>query len=352
MSNDTQPQQQVVLKPEDLPALNIAGKAKAAILLVFLGPDTSRTILQSLSDQEIETLTIEIAKQRKISTEEKLSVLFEFEQMMMARKFYAEGGLEYAKLLLEKTVGPGRALEILARMGTSLQLQPFEAARTADPSQLATLIQNEHPQLVAMIMAYLQPEKAAVVLQSMDHDSQIEIAKRLALMDRTSPEITREVENYLEEKLSSIIGQDLTTVGGIDTIISVLNSVDRATEKTIIETMEVQEPILADEIKKKMFVFEDVVLIDDRGLQRLFKEIDQKDLSLALKGVTDEVKEKFYKNMSKRAAEMLKEDMAYMGPVRMRDVDQAQQRIVKLVKKLESKGEIIVSRPGEEEMIG
>ncbi len=352
MSNDTQPQQQVVLKPEDLPALNIAGKAKAAILLVFLGPDTSRTILQSLSDQEIETLTIEIAKQRKISTEEKLSVLFEFEQMMMARKFYAEGGLEYAKLLLEKTVGPGKALEILARMGTSLQLQPFEAARTADPSQLATLIQNEHPQLVAMIMAYLQPEKAAVVLQSMDHDSQIEIAKRLALMDRTSPEITREVENYLEEKLSSIIGQDLTTVGGIDTIISVLNSVDRATEKTIIETMEVQEPILADEIKKKMFVFEDVVLIDDRGLQRLFKEIDQKDLSLALKGVTDEVKEKFYKNMSKRAAEMLKEDMAYMGPVRMRDVDQAQQRIVKLVKKLESKGEIIVSRPGEEEMIG
>ena len=351
MSNDTQPQQ-VVLKPEDLPALNIPGKAKAAILLVFLGPETSRVILQSLSDQEIETLTIEIAKQRKISTEEKLSVLFEFEQMMMARKFYAEGGLEYAKLLLEKTVGPGKALEILARMGTSLQLQPFEAARTADPSQLATLIQNEHPQLVAMIMAYLQPEKAAVVLQSMDHDSQIEIAKRLALMDRTSPEITREVENYLEEKLSSIIGQDLTTVGGIDTIISVLNSVDRATEKTIIETMEVQEPILADEIKKKMFVFEDVVLIDDRGLQRLFKEIDQKDLSLALKGVTDEVKEKFYKNMSKRAAEMLKEDMAYMGPVRMRDVDQAQQRIVKLVKKLESKGEILVSRPGEEEMIG
>ena len=351
MSTDAQPQQ-VILKPEDLPALNIPGKAKAAILLVFLGPETSRVILQSLSDQEIETLTIEIAKQRKISTEEKLSVLFEFEQMMMARKFYAEGGLEYAKLLLEKTIGPGKALEILARMGTSLQLQPFEAARTADPSQLATLIQNEHPQLVAMIMAYLQPEKAAVVLQSMDHDSQIEIAKRLALMDRTSPEITREVENYLEEKLSSIIGQDLNNVGGIDTIISVLNSVDRATEKTIIETMEVQEPILADEIKKKMFVFEDVVLIDDRGLQRLFKEIDQKDLSLALKGVTDEVKEKFYKNMSKRAAEMLKEDMAYMGPVRMRDVDQAQQRIVKLVKKLENKGEIIVSRPGEEEMIG
>lgn len=341
-----------IIKPEDYPPLNIPGKAKAAILLVFLGPETSGPIMQALTDQEIETLTIEIAKQRKVSTEEKLSVLLEFESLFMARKFYAEGGLETAKRLLEKTVGPGKALEILAKMGTSLQLQPFEAARTADPSQLATLIQNEQPQLIAMIMAYLQPEKAAVVLQSMDHDTQLEIAKRLALMDKTSPEITREVENFLEEKLSSIVGQDLTSVGGIDTVIRVLNAVDRSTEKNIIETMEVQEPVLAEEIKKKMFVFEDVVLIDDRGLQRLFKEIDQKDLSIALKGVTDEVKEKFYKNMSKRAAEMLKEDMAYMGAVRMRDVDQAQQRIVQLVKKLEAKGEIIVSRPGEEEMIG
>ena len=337
---------------EDFHTLNIPGKAKAAILLVFLGPETSRAILQALTDQEIETLTIEIAKQRKISAEQKLSVLFEFEHMMLAKKFYSEGGLEYAKVLLEKTIGPGKALEILSRMGTSLQLQPFEAARTADPSQLATLIQNEHPQLVAMIMAYLQPKKAAIVLQSLDYDSQIEIAKRLALMDRTSPEIIREVESYLEEKLSSIIGQDLTKVGGIDTIIGILNSVDRATEKSIVETMEVQEPILAEEIKKKMFVFEDIVLVDDRGLQRLFKEIDQKDLALALKGVTDEVKEKFFKNMSKRAAEMIKTDIQYMGPVRMRDVDLAQQRIVKLVKDLEAKGEIVITRPGEEEMIG
>ncbi|HQB82912.1 MAG TPA: flagellar motor switch protein FliG, partial [Candidatus Rifleibacterium sp.] len=296
--------------------------------------------------------TIEIAKARKITTEEKLSVLFEFEQLMMARKFYSEGGLEYAKHLLEKTIGPGKALEILAKMGTSLQVQPFEAARTADPTQLATLIQNEHPQTVALILAYLQPEKSAVILQSMTPDTQVEIAKRLALMDRTSPEITREVENYLEERLSSIIGQDFTSVGGIDSLIGVLNAVERATEKNIIETMEVQEPSLAEEVKKRLFVFEDVVLIDDRSLQRLFKEIDMKDLSVALKGVTDEVKEKFYKNMSKRAAEMLKEEMAYMGPVRMRDVDQAQQRIVAVVKKLEARGEIVISRPGEEELIG
>ncbi len=344
--------QQMVTKLEDLAPLDIPSKAKAAILLVFLGPETSGLMLQSLTDAEIETVTIEIAKQRKISTEEKLSVLLEFEQMMMARKFYAEGGLEYAKRLLEKTIGPGKALEILARMGTSLQLQPFEAARTADPSQLATLIQNESPQLVAMIMAYLQPEKAAIVLQSMEQGRQLDIAKRLALMDKTSPEITRQVETFLEEKLSSIIGQDLTTVGGIHTLVDVLNASDRGTVKNIIETMEVQEPDLAEVVKKNMFVFDDVVLIDDRSLQRLFKEIDLKDLSKALKGSTDEVKEKFYKNMSKRAADMLKEDMAYMGPVRMRDVDQAQQRIVQVVKELEAKGEIVVSRPGEEEMIG
>ncbi len=340
------------LKPEDIPILNIPGKAKAAILLIFLGPETSGHILQSLTDAEIELLTIEIAKARKISTDEKLSVLFEFEQMMMARKFVSEGGLEYAKTLLEKTIGPGKALEVLAKMGTSLQVQPFEAARTADPTQLATLIQNEHPQTVALILAYLQPEKSAVILQSMTADTQVEIAKRLALMDRTSPEITREVENYLEERLSSIIGQDFTSVGGIGSLIGVLNAVERATEKNIIETMEVQEPSLAEEVKKRLFVFEDVVLIDDKSLQHLFKEIDMKDLSVALKGVTDEVKEKFYKNMSKRAAEMLKEEMAYMGPVRMRDVDQAQQRIVAVVKKLEGRGEIVISRPGEEELIG
>ncbi|MBI3038471.1 flagellar motor switch protein FliG [bacterium] len=333
-------------------AKDLSGRAKAAILLIFLGPETSGNIFQSLKDEEIEALTIEIAKWRKISPEDKQLVLFEFEQLMMAREFYAQGGLDYAKELLEKSVGPIKALEILSRMGTSLQVRPFESARAADPTQLATLIQSEHPQTIALILSYLQPEKASIVLQSMTAEAQTEIAKRLALMDRTSPEVTREVESYLDRKLSAIMSQDFTTVGGIETLVSILNSVDRATEKTIIETMEVQEPNLAEEVKKRLFVFEDVVLIDDRGIQRMLKEIDPKDLSISLKGSTDEVKEKFFKNMSKRAAEMLKEEMAYMGPVRLRDVDQAQQRIVHIVKNLESKGEIVIARPGEEEMIG
>lgn len=336
----------------EFPKVELPGKTKAAILLIFLGPELSGLIFQSLNDSEIEALTIEIAKQRKIPTEAKEAVLYEFEQLMMAREFYEQGGLDYAKQLLEKTVGPARALEILSRMGTSLQVRPFEVARTADPSQLATLIQNEHPQTIALIMAYLQPEKAAIILQSLHPDVQTEIAKRLALMDRTSPEVIREVENYLERKLASMLGQDLAVAGGIDSLVNILNQVDRATEKTIIETMEVQEPALAEEVKKRLFVFEDVVLIDDRGIQKILKEIDTKDLAIALKGVTDEVKEKFFKNMSKRAAEMLKEEMTYMGPVRLRDVDQAQQKIVAIVKNLESKGEIIISRPGEEELIG
>lgn len=331
--------------------LSIPGRAKAAILLIFLGPKTSNSILQSLTDNEIETVTVEVAKQRRVSAEDKLSVLYEFEQLMMARQFYSQGGLEYAKSLLEETIGPGKALEIIAKMGTSLQVHPFEAARTADPTQLATLIHNEHPQMIALVLAYLQSDKAAIILQSMTPDVQVEIAKRLALMDRTSPDIAREVEMYLEEKLSGIMGQDFTSVGGLDSLISVLNSVERATEKNIIDTMEIQEPTLAEEVKKRLFVFEDVVLIDDKGLQAVLKEVDQKDLPIALKGVSDEVKEKFYKNMSKRASEMLKDEMSYMGPVRVKDVDQAQQKIVAIIKNLEAKGELVVSRPGEEGLV-
>ncbi|MBF0545823.1 MAG: flagellar motor switch protein FliG [Candidatus Riflebacteria bacterium] len=330
----------------------LSGATKAAILMIFLGPEQSSNLFAGLNDQEIEAISLQIAKQRKISAEDKESVLAEFCQLMMARQFYSEGGMDYAKILLEKAVGPVKSQEIISKMGTSLTIRPFEAARNADPTQLATLIQAEHPQTIALVISYLPADKASTILESMPTEIQTEIAKRLALMDRTSPDVTKELEVYLERKLSSIIGQDLTSVGGIDTLVNILNAVGRATEKTIIETMEVQDPGLAEEIKKRLFVFEDVVLIDDRGIQRLMKEIDPKDLSLSLKGSNDEVKEKFFKNMSKRASEMLKEEMSYMGPVRMRDVELAQQRIVLLVKNLERTEEIIISRPGEEELVG
>ncbi|NLM17356.1 MAG: flagellar motor switch protein FliG [Candidatus Riflebacteria bacterium] len=332
-------------------ASELSGRAKAAILTIILDPAASGLLMQGLTEEELEILTAEMRNHKKVSTEQKIDVFLEFEQLMMGREFYAEGGLEYAKKLLEKTLGPKKAAEIINKIQTPKKIQPFEAARQADPLVVASLIQNEHPQTIALILAYLQPANAALILQSMPQETQVRIAKRLALMERTSPEIISEVERYLKDRLTASAQEHTDSPGGIDSLINILNAVERPTEKNIIETMEVQEPGLAEEIKKRIFVFEDVILIDDRGIQNIFKHIDLKDLALALKGVNDDVQDKFFRNMSERAREMLKEDMTYMGPVRIADVDKAQQRIVGVIKNLDSKGEIIISRPGEEDFV-
>jgi len=213
------------------------------------------------------------------------------------------------------------------------------------------VIQGEHPQTIALILAYLSPEQAASVLSGLPPELQVDVARRLATMDRTSPDVIREVERVLERKLSTFVSQDFTMVGGIDALVEILNRSDRGTEKNILEALEEQDPELAEEVKRKLFVFEDVVLLDDRALQRVLREVDMKDLALALKGASEEVREKFFKNMSKRAAQMLKEDMEYMGPVRVRDVEDAQQRIVNIIRQLEEAGEIVIARGGEEELI-
>ena len=212
-------------------------------------------------------------------------------------------------------------------------------------------IQNEHPQTVALIMAYLEPDQAATVLSSLPPDQQAEVAKRVAEMDRTSPDVIREVERVLERKLSSLVTQDFTAAGGVKAIVEVLNRVDRATEKSITETLEVDNPELAEEIKKLMFVFEDIVLLDDRSLQMVLRQVDTKDLSLALKATPKQVSDKVYKNMSKRAGDMLREEIEFMGPVKIRDVEEAQQKIVNVIRSLEDKGEIVVSRGKGDEMI-
>ena len=234
---------------------------------------------------------------------------------------------------------------------TSLQVRPFDFLRKTDPSQLLNFIQNEHPQTIALIMAYLAPEQAATVLSSLPPDAQADVAKRIATMDRTSPDVIREVERVLERKLSSFVTQDFTTAGGTKAIVNILNVVDRSTEKSIIEQLEVDNPELAEDIKKLMFVFEDIVQLDDRSLQMVLREVDQKDLSLALKATNDEVKNKIYKNMSKRAGDMLKEELEFMGPVKIRDVEDAQQKIVGVIRNLEDKGDIVVSRGKGDEMI-
>ncbi|MDU2066195.1 MAG: flagellar motor switch protein FliG [Sporomusaceae bacterium] len=329
----------------------LSGKQKAAILLISLGPDISAQIFKHFREEEIEKLTLEIANQRKIPQEVKDRVLEEFHQMCLAKEYLSAGGLDYAREILEKALGSEKAVSIISRLTASLQIRPFDFARKTDPSQLLNFIQNEHPQTIALIMAYLQPEQSAAIISALPADRQVDVAKRIATMDRTSPDVIKDVERILERKLSSLVTQDFTAAGGVDSIVEVLNRVDRTTERTIIENLEIQNPELAEEIKKRMFVFEDIVLLDDRSLQLVLREIESKDLGLALKASSSEVAEKIYKNMSKRASEMLREEIEYMGPVRIRDVEESQQKIVNVIRRLEESGEIIVSRGKGDEII-
>ena len=329
----------------------MSNQQKAAILFITLGPEYSAKVFQHMADDEIEKITLEIASQKQVTPEQKAQVISEFYQMAMAKNYISTGGLEYAQSVLEKALGSEKAASIINRLTTSLQVRPFDFLKKTDPSQLLNFIQNEHPQTIALIMAYLDPDQAATILASLSQERQAEVARRIAMMDRTSPEILREVERVLERKLSSLVTQDFTTAGGVKAIVEVLNRVDRTTEKTIIETLEVDNPELTEEIKRLMFVFEDIVMLDDRSLQMVLREVDTKDLSLALKATPKEVAAKVFKNMSSRAADMLREEIEFMGPVKIRDVEEAQQKIVNVIRNLEDKGEIVVSRGKGDEMI-
>ena len=294
----------------------LTGVQKAAVLLIALGPEKSAEIFKHLKEDEIEELTLEIANTRSISPQVKESVLNEFYQVCLAQQYIAEGGIGYAKELLDKALGGERAQEVISKLTASLQVRPFEFVRKTDPSQVLNFIQDEHPQTIAMILAYLTPAQAAMIMSSLTSEVQADVAKRIATMDRTSPDVVKEVEHVLERKLSSLINQDYTIVGGVDAIVNILNTVDRSTEKHIMETLEIEEPELADEIRKKMFVFEDIMLLDDRAIQRVLRDVDNNDLAVALKGANEDVQNTIFKNLSKRLAAMIKEDMEFMGPVR------------------------------------
>ena len=316
------------------------GLQKAAILLITLGPERSADIFKHLKEDEIEELTLEIANTRSISPQVKEDVLNEFYQICLAQQYIAEGGIGYAKELLDKALGADKAQEVISKLTASLQVRPFEFVRKTDPSQLLNFIQDEHPQTIAMILSYLTAPQASMVLGALPPEKQADVAKRIAMMDRTSPDVIKEVERVLERKLSSLVNQDYTIVGGVDAIVSILNAVDRSTEKHIMESLEIEEPELADEIRKKMFVFEDILLLDDRAIQRVLRDVDNADLGVALKAANEEVQNVIFKNLSKRLAAMIKEDMEFMGPVRMKDVEEAQQKIVSVIRKLEDAGEI------------
>ena len=329
----------------------LSGLQKSAILLITLGPEKSANIFRHLKEEEIEELTLEIANTRSITTQMKESVIEEFYQVCLAQQYIAEGGIGYAKELLEKALGTEKAMSVIGKLTASLQVKPFEFVRKTDASQLLNFIQDEHPQTIALILSYLSPIQSSMIISALAPERQADVAKRIAMMDRTSPDIIKEVEKILESKLASLVNQDYTIIGGVDAVVDILNSVDRGTEKHIMETLEIEEPELADEIRKKMFVFEDILLLDDRSIQRVLRDVDNNDLAIALKSANEQVQTAIFNNLSKRLAAMIREDMEFMGPVRMKDVEEAQQKIVNIIRKLEDAGEVVISRGGGDEIV-
>jgi len=329
----------------------LTGKRKAAIFLVTLGSEVASQIFKYLKEDEVEQLTFEIARIDKVDPDERDKVLMEFQELMMAHDFITTGGVEYAKELLEKALGSQKVIDIITRLTTTIQVRPFDFIKRTDPTHLINFIQNEHPQTIALILSCLDPKKAANIISALNPDIQAEVSKRIATMDRTSPEIVREVERILERQISSIATEEFASVGGIPTVVEILNSADSTTSKNILEKLEEDDPDLAEEIKKNMFVFEEIVQLDDRSIQRVLREIDMTDLAKALKNVDAEVQDKIFRNMSKRGATLLKEDMEFMGPIRLKDVEEAQSKIVAVIRRLEEQGEIQIARGGEDEII-
>lgn len=329
----------------------LTGRQKAAILLISLGPDVSAQIYKHLTEEEIEKLTLEISSVKKVETDQKEVVMEQFHQIALAQDYISQGGIGYAKTVLEKAVGGDEAEKIISRLTSSLQVKPFDFARKTDPAQILNFIQSEHPQTIALVLSYLDNEQAGQILSELPQDMQADVAKRIAIMDSTSPEIIYEVEQILEQKLSATATQDYTQTGGIQAVVEVLNGVDRSTERTILDALEVQDPELAEEIKKRMFVFEDIVTLDNRAIQRVIREVENDDLRLSLKVASEEVQEIVFNNMSTRMAETFREEMEFMGPVRLRDVEEAQQRIVSAIRRLEEIGEIVIARGGGDDII-
>ncbi|AOT01080.1 MULTISPECIES: flagellar motor switch protein FliG [Exiguobacterium] len=331
--------------------LEMNSREKAAILMISLGPEVAASVYKHLSEEEMEWLTLQISSMKRVDPEDKLVVLEEFHELAMAQNYITQGGIGFAKSVLEKALGEEKAMELIYRLTSTLQVRPFEFARKADPKQLLNFIQNEHPQTIALVLAHLDPAKSGQILSELPAEAQSDVARRIATMDRMNPEIISEVEQILERNLSQAGMQDFAQSGGIEAVVQVLNGVDRTTERTILDTLEIQDPELAEEIKKRMFVFEDIVTLDARAIQRIIREVSNEDLLLALKVSSDDVKDMVYRNMSQRMVESFKEDMEFMGPVRLRDVEEAQSRIVGIIRRLEDMGEIVVARGGGDDIV-
>lgn len=329
----------------------LSSKEKAAILMITLGKEFAAKLYPYLSEEEVEQLTLSITSIRRIDPEIKDAVVNEFFEICMAQKFISEGGVDYAKEVLDQAFGPERANELITRLSSALRVRPFDFIRRADSTQIYNFLQSEHPQTIALILSYLDPKQAAPVLASLPFEKQANVITRIANMGASSHEYVKDTERVLEHKLSSMIFGNQTLAGGIDSLVQILNSVDRGTEKRLLTTLEQTDPELAEEIKNRMFVFEDITKLSNQAIQRVLREIDNRDLAVALKTAGKEVAKAIFDNISKRLQDMIREDIEYMGPVRVRDVEEAQQKIVNVIRKLDDAGEIIISRNKEDEMI-
>jgi flagellar motor switch protein FliG len=331
---------------------DIPGPKKAAIALIAMGMEASAEVLKNMTEPEVEQITAQIARLEGVTPEIRESVLEEFHQLIMARQFIAQGGLAYAEEVLEAALGPRKAREILEKVQGSIRTTGFNMLDSVDPNQLINFIQKEHPQTVAVLLGHMNPDRAAAILSELEPGLQVDVTMRIATMDSISPDILHQVEQVLAQQMKTMFSGDSTKIGGPDAVAEILNRVDRGAERNIISNMERDNPALADEIKKRMFVFEDIILIDDRSMQKVLKVVEQKDLPMALKGATEQVQGKFFNNMSSRAAEALREELTLMPPTKLKDIEEIQQKIVAAVRGLEEKGEITISgRGGDSDVV-
>lgn len=336
------------------PDSRLVGRRKAAALLITLGKQRSAEVLRHLSDEDIERLTWEISAMGELKSEQRREVVTAFQDAAIAGNVISLGGLEYAEELLRMALGEEKATELIDRLSATSPTVPFGFLRHLNIQQLVNFLSNEHPQTIALLLTFLQAEKSAQVLSSMDPDLASDVAQRIALMDRANPEIVNEVEAVLRRKLSAVLqpARETQHVGGLDVLVNLLKHSSRMTEKTIIESLEDNEPELADQVKKRMFVFENIGTLDDRSIQRILREVEVRDLALALKATPESVKDAILRNMSSRASAMLTEDMEASGPVRLRQVEEAQQRIVEVIRRLDEAEEIVIARGGDDELVG
>jgi len=329
----------------------LSPKEKAAILLISLGKEYSAELYKYLSEDEISDMTLSITTTRRVDPDVRDKIVDEFYEMCLAQKFITEGGIDYAREVLEKAIGPDRAEEMIRKLSSSLQVRPFDFIRRVDSNQILNVIHNEHPQIIALVLSHIEPKQSAQIIASLPSDRQTEIISRISKMGSTSPEYVKEAERILERKVTQMGFTENIVVGGIDTIVDIINSLDRSSEKNIIESLDVSDSELADEIRKRLFVFEDIAKLNNVTIQRVLREINNADLAIALKMATEDVTRTIFSNISKRLQEMIKDDMDVMGPVRVRDVEEAQQRIVNVIRKLEDAGEIVVARGGGDDLI-